>query len=333
MQTNTKIHNTDQKETNVGRIQGKNIVDGRMCNQPPLNLPAVHDVEGRLNDLPTVDRSGRAIQVCDIAIDPGTLDWLNLCAFDPRSKPNEEYAGFKESELPILNTRPLATHNPSYALGLTNYGTAGLGIKQERIDYSRSVNGRLLAVGPDRLLTSQENHHYLSRVKLDEQGMPIVVPRDQAKEILSYPARKAEYVKPLVTIEKRAAALAITPDRIVISRPAGQGKPAGPHLWLLDGEGSLLANADLPADRWNTVWPSPAAPSSSPPSMAGCTASPPPPDTLLPYSSHFGFAPEVIKAQVRERLAGHPLHEPTEETGTCRPILQSTTLTRKKVTP
>jgi outer membrane protein assembly factor BamB len=235
----------------TGAIEGHRVIDGRSYNQPANDLPPTIDYQGRTNDILAIDRAGRAVHLRDIAIDPLTLDWLNLCKFDRRvvargrierienADSDEEYSGFKETELAVLNTKPLETHNAMYHPSGLNYGSAGLGIKQEWIDYSRKVHGRDMAIGPGRLVTLENG---VVPVPLDDRGVPVLLPRNASKEVLGK-------LRPALTkVLRQFTGVAMTPDRVVLTVAANPLRKEPPAVWLMDATGALLAEAELPAD-------------------------------------------------------------------------------------
>jgi outer membrane protein assembly factor BamB len=237
----------------TGAILGHSVIDGRSCTHPPQNLPPTLNYQGRSNDILAVDRHGRAVHMRDIAIDPKTLDWLNLCTFDRRAlakgrpgrienpESDEEYAGFKETELAILNTRPLEVHDAMYNPGGLIYGSAGLGIKQEWIDFWRRVEGCDMAIGRDRLVTI-ERGAFVTVVPLEPCGAPVLLPRDASRE-------ERARLRPVLSKDFRARiGVAMTPDRIVVTMPKGGPGPKPPAVWLTAADGAVLAEAELPAD-------------------------------------------------------------------------------------
>jgi hypothetical protein len=236
----------------TGKILGHSLIDGRTHSQAPKDRPPTRNFQGRSNDILTVDRHGRAVHMRDIAIDPQTMQWLHLCTFDRRvvakgrigkienADSDEEYAGFKETELRILNTRPLEVHDALYRPCRLRYGSAGLGIKEEWIDFSRKVDGGDMAVGRDRLVNIDRLG--LLSISLEPGGAPVLPPQGASKEEL---ARQ----RPLLTKEFRAfTSVAMTPDRIVLTMPrvGNANKPAALRLMAADGE--VLAETELPAD-------------------------------------------------------------------------------------
>jgi len=235
----------------TGAVLGRGAIDGRSCSQPPKNLPPTATWQGRSNDILAVDRAGLAVHMRDIAIDPTTMEWLNLCTFDRRVKAagrkerienansDEEYAGFKETDLALLNTKPLETHNAMYNPDGLNYGSAGLGIKQEWIDFSRKVHARDMAIGPDRLLTLSNG---VVGVPLESNGVPVLLPRDASKEEL-------EKLRPRLTkVVRQFIGVAMTPDRAVLTVAANPLRKEPPAIWLMAADGAVLAEAELPAD-------------------------------------------------------------------------------------
>jgi hypothetical protein len=230
----------------TGAVLGRTVLDGRKSNQPPFDK-GYTDHDGRTNDIMAVDRHRRAVHLRDIAIDPKTWDWLQLTAFsDLGYRPNivrkGEFAGFSSEELPKLLTRTLelheAMHHPRFLRYGSNQGKPG----QTTGIYGQE--GRCLAVGSKRLVTSGEGGASLVGVALDGDGLPTPLPPEVQKD----KAKLAE-LRPTILPYRPGgfASLATTPDRLVVACPRGRPDQS-PKLLLLAADGSELAVAELPAD-------------------------------------------------------------------------------------
>jgi outer membrane protein assembly factor BamB len=225
-----------------GSIWGRTVVTSGFSNQPPLNKAPALDFEGRTNDIPSIDRQGRALHVRDIAIDTKTWNWLNICAFLDRKV--EKAAGFTRKDLPALFTRPLENHNAFYRPIRLRYAGGGLGIKFNMTHLawhgnSHDVEGDCMAIGPERLVVIQRGK--LQSYALDKRGLPRTrekSPGDFARILDSGNALSKDY--------RPRTAVAMTSDHIVMTQPATQNKPGS--LVLMTADGTELATAELPAD-------------------------------------------------------------------------------------
>lgn len=225
-----------------GSIVGRTVVTSGFSNQPPLNKAPAQDLEGRSNDIPSIDRQGRALHVRDIAIDTQTWNWLNICAFLDFKL--ERAAGFTRADLPALFSRPLENHNAFYRPSTIRYAGGGLSIKFNMSwlawhGNSHDIEGSDLVIGPDRMVVIEKGR--LMRYELDGRGLPRVVERSPGNI-----ARDLVPGQPLTKDFRPRTAVAMTGDRIVYTQPATHNQPAS--LMLLSTDGTELATAELASD-------------------------------------------------------------------------------------
>ncbi|GDY12475.1 hypothetical protein LBMAG53_13530 [Planctomycetota bacterium] len=227
----------------TGAIRNRFHIDGRRSNQPPFDqLPYAADFEGRSNDLLCTDRNRLAIHLSDITINPVTGAWTNQCVFLDRSI--TAHAGFPVADLAKFSTRPMDNRGALHSPDTMHYGGGGLGIKYNMSQLGRWIGGRTMAIGPDRLVTT-DNGASLCLAKLDADGVPIPIPKDLVE------AKRSAEFRPNLSKEFRPiAGLALTPDRIVVALPftrySNSYKIA--VLRLIGFDGTVVAEAPLPAD-------------------------------------------------------------------------------------
>jgi hypothetical protein len=109
------------------------------------------------------------------------------------------------------------------------------------IDYSHAVEGRDMAIGRDRLVTIERGAS-VTRVPLEPNGAPVLLPRNASKE-------KHDRQRPALTkVYRPFTGVAMTPDRIVLTMPRVSQGSKPPAIWLMAADGAVLAEAELPAD-------------------------------------------------------------------------------------
>jgi outer membrane protein assembly factor BamB len=223
----------------TGTIRGRHHIDGRRSNQPPFDqLPYAHDFDGRSNDLLSTDRNSMAIHLSDITINPVTGAWTNQCVFLDRKFTS--HAGFLAADLAKFSTRPMDTRGALHSPDTMHYGGGGLGIKDGMIGLGQCIGGRTMAIGADRLVTT-DNGASLTLAKLDADGVPIPIPKE-----LREAKRGAEFRPNLSKEYRPITGLAMTPDLIVAALPFIYSNSA--ILRLIGFDGTVLAEVPLPAD-------------------------------------------------------------------------------------
>jgi outer membrane protein assembly factor BamB len=225
-----------------GAILGRAVITSGLSNQAPFNKAPAQDYEGRSNDIPSIDRKGRALHIRDIAVDMKTWDWANMCVF--LNGQVKEVAGFSREDLAAVFTRLLENHNAMYRPIFLRFAGAGLGIKYNMswlawAANSHDLEGSDMAIGPDRAVVIQGGR--VVSYALDERGLPMNTPRPNSNI-----ARNLVPGVPLTKDYRPRTAVAMTRDRLVVSQPATSLKPAS--LVLLKLDGTELATLNLPAD-------------------------------------------------------------------------------------